>query len=467
MGVYSEVFVPSGTILYKGLPVNCDVLLKNLRAFYLTDQPDLAKEYGKICPYRVKKTLKLFEMTHENIKKLLDGPELDPRTKTRIKLAFGTRTTVSAQVNKLKKHVGAKAENLPKHVPKGAPGQRASWANLDRIMDMYLAREFLTRHGYDGYYASRKKSVFHAGHFQSEIMLTNAHQKIERARDRLPVLSRRQLLFPQTVSRLFLEYSKKHHGLLRPSPEFVVFCTGGQAVNQYLRQLGRVPKLIRNTSDFDLSFAVPRPVPSLRVLKRKENAMYKYMLNHMKGFVNFINKNYKGANATYRMIPLGKGGLKPVLQVPATRRRTYLVHTWQVRFGRNVVDVADCALAEYPNVSRNWISKKFSKNIGIPIQQIKYQFIDALAILSGSFLYKGPVALRNPLTGKKIEKGQKNVARVNEFSKVIIKHARNYKNLLPVALKSRKLLHKIQKGRSEGAENRARSVNALVKQLVA
>jgi hypothetical protein len=63
--------------------------------------------------------------------------------------------------------------------------------------------------------------------------------------------------------------------------------------------------------------------------------------------------------------------------------------------------VADCALAEYPNVTRDWLSKKFSKSLGIPIQKIKYQFIDALAILSGSFLYKGPVALRNPLTGKK------------------------------------------------------------------
>jgi hypothetical protein len=59
------------------------------------------------------------------------------------------------------------------------------------------------------------------------------------------------------------------------------------------------------------------------------------------------------------------------------------------------------------------------------------------------------------------------VARVNEFSKVIIRHGQNYKNLLPVALKSRKLVHKIQTGHLKESEERARSVNALVKQLVA
>ena len=466
MGVYSEVIVPAGTILYKGLPVSCDVLLKDTRIFYVTDRVDVARQYGSVCAFRAKKTLRLFDMTHENIKALLDGPDLDPRTKSRIKLAFGTRTTLSVQVNKLKKHAGAKTANLPKNIPRGAKGQRASWTELDRIMDMYLSREFLRRHGYDGYYASKRKSVFHEGLFQSEIMLVNAYQKIERARDRLPILSRPQLLFPQNVARLFLEYSKKHRGLLRPSKEFVVFCTGGQAVNQYLRKLGHVPRLIRQTSDFDLSFAVPHPIKTLGALQRKTAVMYRYMNQHMKGFVKFINKNYKGANATYRMTALGKGRLAPRLQVPATKRRTYLVHSWQILFGRNVVDVADCALAEYPGVSRNWLSKKFSNDLGIPIQQLRYQYINALAILSGSFLHGGQVAQRNPLTGKKIEKGTKNVARVNAFSKVILRHKKNYKNLMPVALKSREFVKKIQAGHLPSAEARARSVNTLLKNLV-
>ena len=461
---FSETIVPSGTVLYKGLPVSCDVLLKDLRAFYLTDRPEQARQYGQVCSYRVKKTLRLFNMTHDNIRVLLRGPDLDFRTKRRLQLAFGTNTTLSAQVRKLAKHVGT--ENLPK-VQKGRRGERASWTELNRILDMYFSREFLIKHGYDGYYAANKRSVFHEGHFNSEIMLTNAYQKIERAHDRLPVASRRILLFPQTISRLFLEYSKRHRGLLKTSKEFLVFCTGGQAVNLLLRGLKRrVPREIRKTTDFDMSFAVSEPIRTMGALKRKAEAMRKFMLAHVSGFVAFINRNYKGARATFRLNRLGQGTIAPRLQVPATKRRTYLVHNWQIVVGKNVVDLADAALALYPGASRTWISKRFSAEFGVPIQQLRYQFIDTLAILSGSFVHKGVVRQRNPLTGKKIEKGQKNAARVNQMSRVIAKHAKNYKNIIPAALKARALLNKIRTGHLPGAEARARSANRILKNLV-
>ena len=461
---FSETIVPSGTILYKGLPVSCDVLLKDLRAFYLTDRPEQARQYGQVCSYRVKKTLRLFNMTHDNIRILLKGPDLDFRTKRRLQLAFGTDTTLSAQVRKLAKHVGT--QNLPK-VSSGRPGQRASWTELNRILDMYFSREFLNKHGYDGYYAANKRSVFHEGHFNSEIMLTNAYQKIERAHDRLPVASRRVLLFPQTISRLFLEYSKRHRGLLKSSKEFTVFCTGGQAVNLLLRGLKRkIPKMIRGTTDFDMSFAVSDPLKSMAALKRKSEAMRKFMLAHITGFVAFINRNYKGARATFRLNRLGKGTVNPRLQVPATKRRTYLVHNWQIVIGKHVVDLADAALALYPGASRKWLSKRFSGEFGIPIQQLKYQFIDTLAILSGSFVHKGVVKQRNPLTGKKMEKGQKNVARVDQMSRVISRHPKDYKNIVPVTLKARALLNKIRTGHLPSAEARARSANRILKNLV-
>jgi len=440
------------------------VLLKDLRAFYLTDRPEQARQYGQVCSYRVKKTLRLFNMTHDNIRVLLRGPDLDFRTERRLQLAFGTNTTLSAQVRKLAKHVGT--ENLPK-VQKGRRGERASWTELNRILDMYFSREFLIKHGYDGYYAANKRSVFHEGHFNSEIMLTNAYQKIERAHDRLPVASRRVLLFPQTISRLFLEYSKRHRGLLKTSKEFLVFCTGGQAVNLLLRGLKRrVPKEIRKTTDFDMSFAVSEPIRTMGALKRKAEAMRKFMLAHVSGFVAFINRNYKGARATFRLNRLGQGTIAPRLQVPATKRRTYLVHNWQIVVGKNVVDLADAALALYPGASKTWISKRFSAEFGVPIQQLRYQFIDTLAILSGSFVHKGVVRQRNPLTGKKIEKGQKNAARVNQMSRVIAKHAKNYKNIIPAALKARALLNKIRTGHLPGAEARARSANRILKNLV-
>jgi len=404
-------------------------------------------------------------MTHENIKILLKGPDLDFRTKRRLQLAFGTNTTLSAQIHELKKHVGSK--NLPKTNPKGKPGQRASWTELNRILDMYFSSEFLTKYGYDGYYAANKKSVFHEGHFNSEIMLTNAYQKIERAHDRLPVASKRVLLFPQTISRLFLEYSKRHRSLLKTSKEFIIFCTGGQAVNLLLRGLKRrVPKLIRGTTDFDMSFAVSEPIKTIGALRRKSEAMRKFMLKHVSGFVAFINRNYKGARATFRFNRLGQGTLMPRLQVPVTKRRTYLVHNWQIVIGKQVVDLADAALALYPGVSRTWISKRFSREFGIPVQQLKYQFIDTLGILSGSFVHKGVVSQRNPLTGKKMEKGQKNVARVNQMTRVIARHPKNYKNIVPATLKARALLAKIRTGHLPGAEARAKSANRILKNLV-
>ena len=459
---FSETIVPSGTILYKGLPVSCDVLLKDLRAFYLTDRPEQARQYGNVCSYRVKKTLRLFNMTHDNIRILLRGPDLDFRTKRRLQLAFGTNTTLSVQIKKLAKHAG------PNNLPKGAKGrgERASWTELNRILDMYFSREFLIKHGYDGYYAANKRSVFHEGHFNSEIMLTNAYQKIERAHDRLPVASRRVLLFPQTISRLFLEYSKRHRGMLKSSREFTVFCTGGQAVKLLLRGLKRkIPRLIRGTTDFDMSFAVPEPLKSIAALKRKSEAMRKFMLAHITGFVAFINRNYKGARATFRLNRLGQGTLHPRAQVPATKRRTYLVHNWQIVIGKQVVDLADAALALYPGASRKWLSKRFSSETGVPIQQLKYQFIDTLAILSGSFVHKGVVKQRNPLTGKKMEKGQKNVARVNQMSRVIAAHPKDYKNIVPATLKARALLNKIRTGHLPGAEARARSANRIIKNL--
>jgi len=460
---FSETIVPSGTILYKGLPVSCDVLLKDLRAFYLTDRPEQARQYGNVCSYRVKKTLRLFNMTHDNIRLLLKGPDLDFRTKRRLQLAFGTNTTLSVQIRKLAKH--ASSNNLPKGV-KGR-GERASWTELNRILDMYFSREFLIKHGYDGYYAANKRSVFHEGHFNSEIMLTNAYQKIERAHDRLPVASRRVLLFPQTISRLFLEYSKRHRGLLKTSKEFTVFCTGGQAVNLLLRGLKRkIPRLIRGTTDFDMSFAVSEPLKSMASLKRKAEAMRKFMLAHISGFVAFINRNYKGARATFRLNRLGQGTIAARLQVPATKRRTYLVHNWQIVMGKQVVDLADAALALYPGASRAWLSKRFSGETGIPIQQLKYQFIDTLAILSGSFVHKGVVKQRNPLTGKKMEKGQKNAARVDQMSRVIARHPKDYKNIVPATLKARALLNKIRTGHLPSAEARARSANRILKNLV-
>lgn len=461
---FTEIRISPGTILYKGLPVSCTTLLKDIRYFYLTDDQAHARKYGNVCPFRVKKLLRLFEMNHENIRKLLAMPSLSKMTKWRLETAFGTGITAAEQARRLR---SLKMSNVPRSIDPNLGGQRASWTVLNKKLGTYFSQDFLLTRGYDGYYAEGKWSVFHEGYFSSEIMLTNAYQKIERAEGRLPVLSLRSLAFPQSLARLFMEYSKQEKRLVKSNKEFVIFCTGGQAVNLYLRQRTRAARvrLIRQTSDFDFSFAISRPIRSARELIQKDRAMRRVMQLHMDGFAKFINKNYKGANVLVRLKPVRRM-LNPPVQVPATGRRTYITYTWQLKVGKALVGVADSALSLYPGATRAWLSRRFSTATGVPIQQAKYQLMDALGILAGSFLHKSQVAMRNPLTGNP-EKGKKNMVRANQLSRVILAHEKNYQpRLVRLSAKTKNLINKIKNKNLRGARIEAATVEALVKNLV-
>jgi hypothetical protein len=163
----------------------------------------------------------------------------------------GTGITIGEQVQAAKILMGPEAGKLPKETNK-REGQRLSYKKLNKMVFGKLNKEFFIKEGYDGYYAPKKKSVFHGGTFHPEIMLTNAYQKIERFQGAAPVISHQS--FAAALPRIFMDYCKGTTRLVRPyGGGLTIFCTGGMGIRLYLTELGKdLPPKIRRTSDFDL-----------------------------------------------------------------------------------------------------------------------------------------------------------------------------------------------------------------------
>jgi hypothetical protein len=465
--VFSETIISPGSILYKGLPgIGCASLLHDTRAFYLTDNPKTAQAYGIKCSYRAKKTLRLFDITDHNLSLLYKVGKLSPTAKHLIQLSFGTGISLKNQVNAIEHVVQNKSiHRIRKQAKSGVPGQRASYLELNKRMDAYFIREFLDKGGYDGYYSSGKHSVFHKGKFRAEIMLSNAYQKIERTGfHRLPVVSLSALKYPQTISRLFLEYCRKGpSAITRQYRDFTIFCTGGQALNIFLRKKlkNKIPEVIRKTYDFDLSFGVPRPLSSTADVVKHIERMRQVMITQMNGFVTFVNRHYKGANAKLRVTRVYRQTTThPAVQIPATNRRVYSVFTWQIVIDNKSIDVCDSALAVYPGISHSWVS-----NIdGVPIGKLKYQFKDLAALLSGSFLYrKQIIGMRNPLRGQKANKGLRNTWRMESLIDFVQRHNTVNSNTKTLAKLSRPLVKKILNKNFKGAVNASRKIDTHIR----
>jgi hypothetical protein len=397
---------------------------------------------------------------------LKSGYPLTKETKGLLRVVLGTGITVGEQVTAAKILMGNEAGKLPKE-SNTREGQRLSYKKLNKLVFGNLSREFFKKEGYDGYYAPKKKSIFHGGTFHHEIMLTNAYQKIERLRGPAPVVSRHS--FTSALPRIFMDFCKNTTRLVRPyGGGLTVFCTGGMGVRLYLAQIGRdLPPKIRRTSDFDFTFAVPRKLPSENAVSSYIYTMRKIMYGHMTAFVRYLNKNYEGINASLRVNRYKRSKFDdPRLQVPGTGRRVYQVMTWQIRTGKgDVTDIADTALAVYPRASRNMLHLPFSYRLGIPIQKLRYQLKDSLALLSGSFVYRGVISKRNPLTGIVKEKGEKNVERVKELVKVVRSKRKYYSNLVPAANKAGPLLVNISLQNKKAARQHALAVNKAMKKI--
>jgi hypothetical protein len=465
MAGFSETIFPPGKILYKGLEnLSCKILLRDTRFFYLTERAYIAKEYGTLCRFRTKKTLRLFELTHSNIQKLLQNYPLKAETKKLLRIALGTGMTVGQQVKAVRAILGDKAGPLPR-VSDTRTGQRLSYKQLNRKVFGNLSREFLSPEGYDGYYAPAKRSIFHHGTFHSEIMLVNAYQRIENAggNQPAPVASRRS--FKWALPRLFMEYCKGTKRLVKPyGGNMVIFCTGGMAVRLYLQEKKlNLPSKIRQTSDFDFTFAIPRQLSSAKSVASYAYAMQKIMTAHLSGFTEWLNRNYKGIDARLKVNAHARSRYDaPRLQVPGTNRKVYQVVTYQIATGKNdVTDLIDIALAVYPRASRSMLQLPLSYKLGIPIQKLKYQLKDSMALLSGSFVYRGLISKRNPLRGEAKEKGLKNTERVFELLQISKRNA----SLATARRAAAPLLTAITLGNYAYAKARAKNVNRVLKKI--
>lgn len=470
--VFSETILPVGKILYKGFEhISCQALLKDTRAFYLTENFRTAKDYGRACKYRVKKTLRLFDLSHANIDRLLKSKyPISEHTRHMLRVALGTGVTVGQQVKAARLIFGRKnAGTLPRSV-NTRPGQRLSYKELNKLAFGNLSREFLGPEGYDGYYASQKKSIFHSGQFHSEIMLNNAYQCIERFTDKgglAPVVSARS--FKWALPKMFMEFCKGTTRLTRPyGGGLTIFCTGGMAVRLYLQaRRQKLTEKIRRTSDFDFTFAVPRKLPSDSHVSSYVFTMRKIMTSHLNAFVRYLNRQYKGINARLKVTNFTRSPYdNPRIQVPGTGRRVYQVITYQIITGRGeVTDLVDTALAVYPHASRHMLHLPFSYKIGIPIQRLRYQLKDSLALLSGSFIHKGLISHRNPITGKVKEKGLKNTERTGALLKLVGQRKRHYKDLISTAKVAIPLMNSVSHMNIEQARKNARNVDRAMKKI--
>jgi len=413
--IFGETVLSKGTRIYKGLRTR-SVMLRNVRHFFATTNSRVARVYGQPSVYLAKKPLRLFTMSPKNLQLLVNKyPGLTKETRTLLRFAMGVGTTRAQQVQAYKVLYGPRA-SLPGARNK-RPGQRLSVADIDHDLAQRLTREFLRPERYDGYYAPRARTIFHSGMFHSEIMLSDATHSLERRvalnRPRA-VLDQRTLV--ESLPQLFVAYCKTHRRLIRQYGGFVPYLGGGMAVKLYLEARAiRAPAKVRDTSDFDFTFAVPRRLRSRIDISNRIFAMRQVMSSHVSGFITWLNKEYKATGAKLVVVDF----VPPIRVLPATGKTVYQVISYKLQFPgmSKPIDFVDSTLAYVPGISREHLHLPYTRLYGIPMERLKYMYRNVAVVLAGSFVYPG-IKNRNPLTGNRPEKGLKNTARLSTLLRI-------------------------------------------------
>jgi hypothetical protein len=445
--IFSETILPTGTKVYKGQRVGCTLVPGTTKNFFVTLSPRAAKEYGQPCFFFARHKLRLFQMTPGNILQLLKYPGLSRWTQMLIRIVFGIGTVQSRQA-KAYKQLFQKSLSV---APTGRTGQRLSVYTLDKLLAEKLTKEFFRPEKYDGYYAPSMPSVFHHGRFHSEIMLCDGTKSLQKpAADRAvrPHFDQRRIL--KMMPELFIQYCKKYKRLVAPNKNFSeVYLGGGMAVKLYLRARGKkIPNVVRNTSDFDFTYAVNKPLSNP---KRHVAVMKRLMSEHVANFLAQVNRIW---NIKQMRLVIKDDFIPDIQLLPATKKYVYQVISYQLAFpGQEPVDFIDTTLAYVPGSSRSQLQMNYSRYYGIPLKSVKYMFKDVAVVLAGSFLFPG-IEPRNPLRGRRSEKGIKDAARLAILSDVMRVRTVNR----PFVNASRGLLRKIAAENYTASREKAKNV---------
>jgi hypothetical protein len=453
--IFEETVLTKGTRIYKGTRIR-SVMLRDMRYFFATTNSRVARVYGQTSAYLAKKPLRLFTMSVKNLKLLVTKyPGLSKETRTLLRFALGVGTTRAQQVQAYKVLYGTRAF-LPGARNK-RPGQRLSIADIDHDLAKRLTREFLRPERYDGYYSPSKRTIFHSGLFHSEIMLCDATHSLERpvnsSRPRV-VVDQRSLV--DSLPQLFVAYCKTHRRLTRQYGGFVPYLGGGMAVKLYLEARAlRAPAKVRNTSDFDFTFAVPRRLRSRIDISNRIFAMRQIMSRHVSGFITWLNKEYKATGAKLVVVDF----VPPIRVLPATGKTVYQVISYKLQFPgmSKPIDFVDSTLAYVPGISREHLHLPYTRLYGIPMERLKYMYRNVAVVLAGSFVYPG-IKNRNPLTGNRPEKGLKNTARLSTLLRI---KKKSYGNGTV-----QNFIKKIYNKNVEGARLRARQIINAIKRTI-
>ena len=422
-------------------------------AFYTLD-PKVARMYGSVCSYETVRPLKLFTVTHTSIKSVFKY--LSPNTRLLLKFIFGTGITRKNQAVTISQLFGNKTK-----ASKYSPGERLSVTEIDTIALRSFSREYLTKRGYDGAYMPMKKSKFHGSTFHDEIFVskfgllkqlggiveTKGTRKISQSRSR-------SFASNAPMTEIFLKYTRGTHRLVNPyRSKFVMFLSGGMAVKLYLRARGiKTAK----TTDFDFKFAVPRALKTQKQIDILASSMKRIMYNHVAGFVRFLNRNGIKAQMEVRElkgVPLDKpGGL-------SSSKKVYKVYNFTIVTPSKKYELVDTSLVLVPGISRSkYISLKWSRRFGMPIQTLTQLWKDTLYVLAGSFVID-KIKLRNPIDGEKKEKGIKNAIRTGHLS-YLTARKRGTKGLVNA---SRKLVKNVIRRNKASGTRHARQILDMLK----